>query len=151
MILLLLSVSIPYRLATNSRWMCKPIISTVVSIPYRLATNLSHGFLDQTQAISFNSLQVGYKREQVFPHYSSQRVSIPYRLATNSFVSIFVNLLEIVSIPYRLATNSVLQNVDVDTLTSFNSLQVGYKHDFFYEQHQHIFVSIPYRLATNAS
>ena len=56
-----------------------------------------------------------------------------------------------VSIPYRLATNTVHSREPHNSMGSFNSLQVGYKHRGagktpFYDE-----VSIPYRLATNGS
>ena len=100
-------------------------------------------------------------------------VSIPYRLATNQDCQEFLQVQDIiVSIPYRLATNNYKWKRTPHTITSFNSLQVGYKPgsaSFFiptvvgfnslqvgYKQKQasekrptSCTVSIPYRLATN--
>ena len=103
---------------------------------------------------------------------SFPEVSIPYRLATNLSQLLSEATFITVSIPYRLATNEMKEMLEQREQTSFNSLQVSYKHEisvwvaynrygfqFLIGQLQtpdrlagrgrRIRVSIPYRLATN--
>ena len=145
-------VSIPYRLATNTRLssLSSSSSSGFQSLIGQLQTSILLGFGVMVGG-GFNPLQVSYKpKVQYVQRQPTTRVSIPYRLATNRVINTTISLIKngfqsligqlqtetffpvlsqlLVSIPYRLATN--------------------HRRNLLYRQGS--VVSIPYRLATNS-
>ena len=122
-------VSIPYRLATNRRDSQPVRRRGNVSIPYRLATNTISELEKMIEEYSFNSLQVGYKLSSQPKRRLHSKVSIPYRLATNLSASLNDGCT-----PKFQFLIGWLQTVPDVSFSRSNSK-----------------VSIPYRLATNKS
>ncbi len=124
----IIDVSIPYRQATNRDLEDYVAFRFCVSIPYRQATNRFIRSFSGSVYISFNSLQVGYKRDGALKGGKQ---------SSSGFNSLQVG--------YKLE----MCWVPLGTFWCFNSLQVGYKPQGSNRSSACKIVSIPYRQATN--
>ena len=122
------SVSIPYRLATNAMLIAAGLTVRRVSIPYRLATNSRVHFYVPNSKECFNPLQVGYKRYfwKYTVNHDIQFQSLIGWLQT--FIVVFVHIFHRVfqSLIGWLQTWKNVYATDSE-FASFNPLQVGYK------------------------
>ena len=120
-----------------------------VSIPYRLATNKIKDSEVKKAVQGFNSLQVSYKQGMAATLFFIISVSIPYRLATNTDERRKSGRAICVSIPYRLATNHL--NIRKGSLATWFQFLIGQlQTEICLRRFRGLSsVSIPYRLATN--